>query len=141
MIRTEARFVKPDDYFNFFGENLYQKLRAKDNESNKVDIFLMNIEDIMLTKIDKMSFRVDDFNRLTEFQKECLQKAILFQAEYIVRNGNLFTDSGYDPEKGFVADYEKIQNAALCQAAVDKLVICGLINHNIRNRRRYSTLY
>lgn len=140
-MRTEARFVKPDDYFNYTGKNLYRALKANDNESNKVDSFLMRIEDILLTKIDKMSFRIDDFNALTDFQKDCLQKAIILEVEYIIRNSDMFTDSGYDPEKGFIADYDKIQNAALCQPAVDKLVICGLINHNIRNRRRYSQLW
>lgn len=140
-MRTEARFVKPDDFFNYTGRNLYRELKANENESNKVDIFLMNIEDIVLTKIDKISFRIDDFNHLTPFQMDCLQKAIILEVEYIIRNGNMFTDSGYDPEKGFVADYDKIQATALCQPAIDKLTICGLINYNVRNRRRFSQMW
>lgn len=136
-MRTEAIFVKPDDYFNFFGDNLYKKMMVKDNESNRVDLFLMYVEEAIMTNLDTLSFRLDKWDNLTPLQKECMQKAVLFQANYILRNGDMFSDSGYDPERGFVADPAKIQNAAICDLAKKELVKCGLWNHVILNRRRY----
>ena len=139
-MRTEARFVKPDDFFNFTGKNLYKELQVDDNESNKVDLFLMYVEEVMLDYIDMKSFRLYDWNTLTPFQKEQLQKALIFQVEYIIRNGNLFTDSGYDMDKGFIADYEKIQAIAVCRPAENALIKAGIINHKIRNRIRYWSI-
>lgn len=138
-MRTEAKFIKPDDFYNFTGKNLYKELQVEDNESNKVDLFLMYIEEVMLDYIDMKSFMLYDLrnDELTPFQKEQLQKALIFQAEYVIRNGNLFTDSGYDIDKGFIADYDKIQAIAVCRPAENALIKAGIINHKIRNRIRY----
>ncbi len=139
-MRTEARFLKPDDYYNYTGKNLYKELQAKDNESNKVDLFIMYVEDVLLDYIDEKSFRVYDWNQITTFQKEQLQRALIYQIDYIIRNGNLFTDSGYDIDKGFIADYNKIQQIAVCKPTINALVTCGLLNQKIKNRIRYWSI-
>lgn len=139
-MRTEARFIKPDDFFNYTGMNLYEKLKLKDNESNKADLFLMYVEDTMLDRVDATSFRICDYDHLTPYQKEQLQRALIYQSQYIIRSGDLFTDSGYDVDKGLIADYNKIQQIALCRPAIDALINAGLYNHKIRNRIRYWSI-
>lgn len=136
-MRTTPRFVTPDDYFNYTGKSLNAELQLESNTSNVANIFLMQIEDKILARIDSMSFRTTPWNRLTPFQTECLQKAIIVEAEYIIRNSDLFTDSGYDPEKGEIISMQKLQNIEICRSSIDFLKNCGLYNHVIKNRRRY----
>lgn len=136
-MRTEPRFVTPNDFFNYTGIDLVGKFKGQENESNKANIFLMQIEDTLLARIDNMSFRNVRWEDLSELQLENLQKAIIFQAEYILRNGDLFTDSGYDLERGEVMSFDKIQKISICRTSLDLLKNCGLLNHVIVNRRRF----
>lgn len=139
-MKIEPKFVKPDDFYNYTGKNLYELLNCDENESNKADLFLLKIEDSLLCRIDSTSFRLTDWDNLSSYQLECLQKAIIYQAEYIIRNSDLFTDSGYDMERGFIADPDKLQKAAICPISKDLLLNCGIINHVIHNRKRYTDL-
>lgn len=142
-IRAEAKFVTPDDYANFFGQNLNAMLKIKDNTSNVANIFLMHTEDKILNRIDATSFRTNrwEVEDLSELQLENLQKAILYQAEYMIRNGDIFSDSGYDLEKGEVISIEKLQKIAICRTSIDLLKNCGLFNQVIKNRRRYPEFF
>ena len=142
-IRAEAKFVTPDDYTNFFGQNLNAMLKIKDNTSNVANIFLMHTEDKILNRIDATSFRTNrwEVEDLSELQLENLQQAILYQAEYMIRNGDIFSDSGYDLEKGEVISIEKLQKIAICRTSIDLLKNCGLFNQVIKNRRRYPEFF
>ena len=136
-MRTEPRFVKPSDFYNYWGKELKGELDLKDNESNMDNLFLLRVEEDLMSRIDKISFRKDSWDNLSEYQTECMQKAILEQADYVIRSGRIMGDGGYDMDKGFVGDPAKIQSVAISPAAKDRLVSCGLINHVIVNRRRY----
>ncbi|MBR6515922.1 MAG: hypothetical protein IKT40_03610 [Bacilli bacterium] len=140
-MRTKPLFVEENDYFNYFGMDLKSALRIHDNESNAANLFLMQIEDKLLGRIDATSFRLYEWdrNKLSKFQLESLQKAILLQAEYIIRNSDLFSDSGYDLERGEVISYDKLQKIAICRSSIDLLKNCGLFNQTIKNRNRYPS--
>ena len=135
-MRTEPMFVKPSDYFNYHGVDLDAELELNDNESNKSNIFLMKIEDKLLARMDNIACRVRNFDRISEFQKECIQKAILIQAEYIIRNGDLFTDSGYDMEKGKIIDVTDLKEIQICPTAYEYLMNSGIWSRVLINRRR-----
>lgn len=138
-LNTGPRFVKPSDFFNFTGKDLNYLLKSNENESNKANIFLKEIEDCLFARLDHDSFRTTDWNRLTSFQLESVQKAIIKQAEYILRNSDLFTDSGYDLEKGEIMPFDKIRNISICSTSRDLLFNCGLYSHVITNRNRWTT--
>ena len=140
-MRTSAIFITPNDYTNYTGKNLQKKFSGNNNISNAADLFLMQIEDRILAKIDEMSFRTTDFNQLTEYQIENLQKAIIEECEYIMRNSDIFTDSGYDLERGEIISKEKLKNLELCNIAETYLRNCGLLNQKIGNRKRYTTFF
>lgn len=140
-MRTSARFISVDDYYNYTGKYLQKILQPNENNSNTADLFLMQIEDRVLAKIDEMSFRVTDFNELTAYQKENLQKAIIEECEYIMRNSDIFTDSGYDLERGEIISKEKLKNLELCNIAETYLRNCGLLNQKIGNRKRWTTFF
>lgn len=139
-MRTKARFVNAEDYFNLTGIDLNYQLRANENESNKVNCFLRDVEDTLLTRLDIMFCRKviwDRWDRLTEEQRESIQMAILKQVEYTIRNGDLFTDSGYDVEKGEIISRDKISSIAVCQSSIDFALSRGVYSHVIQNHRRY----
>ena len=100
----------------------------------------MDIEETLLARIDATSFRVTDWNNLTDFQLESLQKAVIKQAEYILRNSDLFTDSGYDLEKGEVISIDKLQRIVICRSSIDLLKNSGLFNQVISNKNRFLSL-
>lgn len=137
-MRTTPRFVTPSDFNNYIGESLNSKLQIDTNNNQLANLFLLRIEDRLLTRIDVTSFRVHDWDNLTNFQKESLQKAILEQADYILRNSDLFTDSGYDLDKGKVISSKELYEIEICRISKDYLLACGILNYNIQNRRRYN---
>lgn len=137
-MRTEPRFVKPSDFFNYTGKELNALLQVNGNISNVSNLFLMQIEDRLLARIDMMSFRTRTWDNLTDFQKENLQKAIITEAEYIIRNSDLFTDSGYDLERGEIISSSKLREIELCRPALDYLRSCGLLNQVIQNKYRWN---
>lgn len=138
-IRTSARWVTPQDFKNYFGEDLDAILK-KDNESNGTNLFLMHVEDRLVDWIFTRSGRLTPWESLTPFQQEQFQIAILIQANYILRNGNITFDSGYDPEVGIKVSQENIEKIEICRACVEKLIVSGLYNHEYPNRRRYMRL-
>lgn len=140
-MRTTPIFVKPSDFENYTGKNLMRLLKIDDNSSNKADLFLMQVEDRLLARIDATSFRTTNWNCLTEFQLESLQKAIIVQAEYIIRNSDLFTDSGYDLEKGQIISPEELNKIVICNTAIDFLRNCGLFNHVISGGRYFNIFF
>lgn len=140
QLRTEPVFVTVSDFYNYTGIDLNQEFEHTNNHANSANIFLKKIEDTLMARIDSISFRIDRWDRLSKFQQESMQKAIIYQAQYVLRNGDMMSDSGYDPDKGFNADFEKIQNAAICPTSIELLINSGLLNHVITNRRRYTNL-
>ena len=138
-LKTTPRFVTPSDFENYTGKNLNLLLKSNSNESNKANIFLKEIEDCLFARLDNDSFRTTDWNRITDLQLESVQIAIIKQAEYILRNSDLFTDSGYDLEKGEVMNFDKIRNISVCSTSRDLLFNCGLYSHVISNRYRRTT--
>ena len=134
---TAPKFVTPDDFFNYTGRSLDAILQPNENESNKSNLFLKNVEEDLMFRIDHLSFRVYKWDNLTEYQLSCLKRAIIKQAEYVLRNGDLMTDSGYDIEKGKVITRAEIEEIGLCVPATDALQSCGLLNRVIKNYYRY----
>lgn len=140
-MRTEPIFVKESDYNNYTGRNLKNILDPNSEIQNACNLFLLQIENRIMAKIDNMSFRVRSWDNLTPLQKEKIQLAIIEQAEYTLRNGDLFTDSGYDVEKGEIISTEKLRKIEICSIALEYLQSCGLLNKNIKNRVRYNDLF
>lgn len=135
-MRTEPRFVSSDDFRNYWGVDLNAELRDNDNVSNKANIFLMIVEDRVMSWIDANTFRNVPWEKLSAFQLEEFQKAILTQAMYMFRNSDISLDSGYDPEKGIIASKEDLDKITISQSVINFLKTAGLCNYNISNRRR-----
>lgn len=141
-MRTTPYFVTPYDFFNFWGVNLDSMLKTDDNLSNKSNIFLMRVERKLMSWIDSHTYRIYDWEQLEEYQVDLFQKAILTQAMYMFRNGDIGLDSGYDPEKGILADKKVLDSIEVPQEVIDYLIPAGLFNLVVRNKPRFiSSLY
>lgn len=139
-MRTEPRFVKANDYKNYTGKDLSAMFDVEDS-NNIAEKFILRIEDLLLTRIDNISFRTQNWDNLTDFQLECLQKAIIEQVTYIVRNSDLFSDSGYDLDKGKIIDSDELYKIEICRASKDYLRRCGLLNLTVKNTIRFNNWF
>ena len=115
-MRTTPLFVTPSDFENMTGINLQEFLKPNDNRSNAANLFLMNIEDSIASFISSNTYQLYAFdpNKLFPRQVELVQRAIITQAEYVLRNSDISTDSGYDPSKGKYMDYSDLVKIEIC---------------------------
>lgn len=132
----QPQFVTVDDFKNYWGLDLRNLLRSDDNESNQAERFLARVEDRLMNWIDNHTFRRLSYTSLTSYQTENWKKAILTQAMYLYKNGDLGIDSGYDSEKGIVVARSDLIELEVCQATIDYLSNAGLFNLNVKNRAR-----
>ena len=134
----QPKFVTVDDFKNYWGKDLRNILRSDDNDSNQAERFLARVEDRLMNWIDNHTFRRLKYEELylRPKQYENWQKAILTQAMYMYKNGDLGLDSGYDSEKGIVTPISDLNEIAIAQATIDYLSNAGLFNLNVKNRPR-----
>ena len=124
----QTRYISLDEFEEYFGINL----NAEFGSEEKANAFLKRIEDRLETFCDS-KFNANIARKypcFTDYQKKHYKLALLEQAIYIYRNGDISVDSGYDPEKGEVARTERYAIAPNCK---DNLRLCGIWNRNIPN--------
>jgi len=137
------KFVTVDDFKNYWGMDLRNMLRSDNNDSNQAERFLARVEDRLMQWIDNNTFRRIRYEDLKfrPTQYENWQKAILTQAMYMYKNGDLGMDSGYNSETGIVTGQADLKEIEVCQAAINYLSNAGLFNLNVKNRARILSGY
>ena len=133
----KPQFIDANLFLDYTNVDLHAALKGKDNPSAKVDTFLARVELRLMAWIDKNTFRIKDWRHLTDFQLEKFRYALLEQAYYMYRNGDIALDSGYDQERGIVAEHHAMQELVVCQPCIDYLIQAGLFNLKVKNRRRF----
>ena len=124
----QTRYISLDEFNEYFCIDL----RAEFGEEIKALAFLKRIEDRLETFVDS-NFNANVAQRwpvFTQYQKYHYKHALLEQAIYVFKNGDISVDSGYDPERGHIADTQKYIIAPNCKA---ELRLCGVWNRNIPN--------
>lgn len=134
----KTKYINADDFKQFFGIDLEAELKTNDNPSDEVDSFLNRIEVRMSTFIDCQFYRnVDkEYPTLTDYQKQHYKYALLEQAYYVLTQGDLSVDSGYDVQEGEKASRTHLNNIKFSSNAIEHLILCGFWNRKIRNRFR-----
>ena len=135
-----ANYVVADDFKAYFGIDLAVELPDDDNPSNKVESFLLRTENRIVVYLNSQYYRKieEEFPRFTDYQKEHFKYALLEQAYYVLRNGDISTDSGYDPEKGEIMNAERLNNIIIAPNCKNELMLCGLLSRKVRNRSRWG---
>lgn len=128
-----TRYITPDEFREYTGVDLEEELRDTSNPSDKVAAFLRRIEDRMEVFLNANFFkRVSDvWPCMTDFQKQHYKLALIEQAYYVFKNGDISTDSGYDPDKGVVASKHSRAEITLAPNAIDHLRMTGLWSGHI----------
>lgn len=136
MIDFKPKYVTVDDFNNYWGVDLREMIRSYGNDSYKAENFLFSTETKLMGWINANTFRRKDWNQLNPYQLQQFQLAILEQAMYRLKNGDIALDSGYDPDKGIIADNGKLSKLKVSTDAIQFLQNAGLYNLVIKNRPR-----
>ena len=134
----QSKYITKDDYFEYFGESL-DMLEDGLNPSNKVNAFLFRLETRMASFIEvNFNLSIDRlYPQFTDYQKLHYKLALLEQAYYIIHNGEISTDSGYDPDKGEIADNTTLTNKEIAPNTKRELTLCGLFSRKLNSSLRY----
>ena len=130
------KFVTVDEFDNYWNANLRDMLRTSANESNQAEMFLARVERRLMAYIDNNTFRRYKYEELCGKQLNAFKEAIILQAMYVYKNGDIGMDSGYDAERGLVAKRSELVELSVCQDAIDVLANAGLWNMSMKNRPR-----
>ena len=70
---------------------------------------------------------------MSDFQKEHYRLALLEQAIYVFKNGDIMVDSGFDPDEGLKISPHEKREIMLSDVAKMHLEMTGLWTRNIRS--------
>ena len=132
-----TKYISVDEFKAYFGIDLEAELKNSANPSDTANAFLKRIEDRIATFLDANFYRnVDlEYPDFTDYQKEHYARALLEQAIYIFRNGDISVDSGYNYDNGQVADSRVIEMKSIAPNCKQELLLCGLWCRKIKGRR------
>lgn len=128
-----TRYITADEFREYTGIDLAEELRDTSNPSNKVNAFLKRVEDRMEVFLNAHFFKIvsDFWPRFTDEQKYHYKLALIEQAYYVFKNGDISTDSGYDPDRGIVVSKHAKSEITLAPNAIDHLRMTGLWSAHI----------
>ena len=132
----QTKYITTDEFKEYFGIDLREELHDDSNSSNKDIAFLKRIEDRIETFVNANFYRnvSYEYPKFTEYQKKHYKRALLEQAIYVLKNGDISEDSGYDPERGEVIDRSKLKKISIAENCKQELILCGLWCRKIRNK-------
>ena len=140
-MEIKSKYITPEDFLAYTGINLLEELKDDDNPSNKANAFLFRVENRLESYISAYLYKDmnKEFSNFSDFQKLHYKYAIIEQALYVLKNGDISVDSGYDFESNKVV----IKKAELEQRIVginakNELMRIGIWNRNIRNVGRWG---
>ena len=131
----QTKYITADEFREYTGVDLSAELKDTSNPSNKVNAFLMRVEDRMEVFMNSRFFKNvgELYPKFSDFQKLHYKLALIEQAYYIFKNGDIYSDSGYDPEKGIIASKHALSELTIAPAARDHLRMTGLWSGHIGN--------
>lgn len=137
MDELKTKYITPDDFKEYFGIDLDLELKASGNPSDTSVAFLKRVEDRLATFLDAQFYRKieQEYPKFTDYQKEHYQKALLEQAIYVFKNGDISVDSGYNYEQGETASNETILKKIIAPNCKQNLLLCGLWTRKIQGNR------
>jgi len=143
MIHISKLVVTPDDFKNMFGQDLNYILRGSDNDSNYPNVFLRMVQDFLIDWCHERTFTRKRIDQLSSVQYEFFQRAVLYQAYYVWKNGSvgLGLDSGYDADRGKVINIDDLKAIEVPERVIAMLHNSGMFNLKMKNRPRINHGY
>lgn len=130
----QTRYITLDEFAEYFVDT---DLRTQLGTDESALAFMRRIEDRMETflAVNFHQYIDREFARFTDYQKRHYKRALLEQAIYIFRNGDITVDSGYDLDRGVIADINTLNKIAIAPNAKQELMLCGLWDRNLNGAR------
>ena len=127
----QTRYITADREYT--GIDLMEEFHADSNPSDQINAFLKRIEDRMEVFLNAHFFKrvSDEWPQFSDFQKQHYKLALIEQAYYVFKNGDISSDSGYDPDKGIVASKHALTELVIAPNAKDHLRMTGLWSAHI----------
>ncbi len=123
--------ITQEEFLKFSGINLASELLSLDDDSNKagrtIKLWTNRVYDAM--RASTRSIPKDE--QLSDFQIESIKDAICEYGMYYLKNGDLYRQSGFDEDKGKLADATDIERIRFPAICVDYLRRAGLIKRGI----------
>lgn len=113
---VKEMYITKKDYFDARGIDLEIELKGSvtDNPSKQVEIFISQIEEWLINYLASKY----DFNEgmilATALQESAFKKAVIYQIDYIRRNGNLSVDSENTKQVLSPDAYNVLYSAGFC---------------------------
>jgi hypothetical protein len=133
-----TKYITRQDYKDFTGIDLQLELKDNDDASNKVEIFISNIENWCESHIQYATGQKINFTTLETDSLQHFKKGILYQLQYVIRNGDVTTDSGYNPESGPIVEPNFLQAISLAPNAKMEFMLAGLYTRKLRPNYGYK---
>lgn len=140
-MEIKSKYITPEDFLAYTGINLLEELKDDDNPSNKANAFLFRVENRLENYISAYLYKDMDkeFSNFSDFQKLHYKYAIIEQALYVLKNGDISVDSGYDFESNkVVIKKAELEQRIIGINAKNELMRIGIWNRNIRNVGRWG---
>lgn len=133
-MEIKTKYITPDDLKEYFGIDLLAEYVDDANPSNSANAFIMRVEDKVEAILNGCFNRNvnTEYPNFSDYQKLEYQKALLEQAYYDFKNGDIARDSGYDIDKGEVASNGTMLSKSLSLMCIHHLNTCGLWCTKIR---------
>ena len=121
--------VTKDDYLNFAGIDLDLELTPRidnDLQDAPASRFIWGIEEwckdyLMLNYSWNGKFS-------TDHQINCFKKGIMYQIQWILRNGNISNDSGYNMSNGTIVPRSELDRIGISPNAFGSFRLGGMAN-------------
>jgi hypothetical protein len=127
------KYVTADDYFKLFGIELSFELRDNDNAGEKVAAFIYRNEKMLETFLQAELYRIFEFDKMTIGQQDHFKHAVLEQMHYMIRNGDISSDSGYEPQQGLVTNPALLKGITIAPNAIRHLTLAGLWTRKLQH--------
>ena len=132
-LNIKTKYITKEDFKLYTGIDLELQLKSDDNPSNTAEAFLFRVEQRMESFINANFYKLIDecYKKFSDFQKLHYKYALLEQALYVFKNGDISVDSGYDLDKGQIISRSKLKSITIGENAKNELVLCGVWNRSI----------
>lgn len=136
-MEIKTKYITPDDFTQYFGIDLDLELKSSANPSDTAEAFLLRIENRIATYLDAQFYRQvdEEYPEFTDYQKEHYSLALLEQAIYVFKNGDISQDSGYDYERGEITSNNVLTEKTIAPNCKRELLLCGLWCRKVKGRR------
>ncbi len=126
---TYDTLVTNEDYLQFAGIDLNAELTSivnNDVGDNPAPRFIWGVEDWCKEHL-KLNYSWDG-ELVTEHQVNQFKKGVLYQIQWILKNGNISNDSGYNMSTGVVVPIETLEKIGLAPNAYRSFRLGGMAN-------------